>query len=122
MTNRSKAAGTRWETAIVTYLIEHGYPAVERRSLSGVHDKGDIAGLPIVIEAKNCKTTKLAEWVDEAVVEAFNARVRVGVTWHHRRGKASPGAGYVTLTGDMFMMLLDAATGRRALTGEVPEE
>lgn len=113
----SRAKGTRWESALVAYLIAEGFPAVERRALAGVADKGDISGLPVVVEAKNCKTTTLAAWVDEATVEARNAGVSVGVVWHHRRGKSSPGDGFVTMSGAAFVELLRAvqADGRRKL-------
>jgi hypothetical protein len=101
----SKAKGTAWESAIVAYLNGAGFP-VERRTQAGAHDKGDVAGLPLVIEAKNCRTTELAAWVDEAVAEARNAGVPVGVVWHHRRGKASPADGFVTMRGEDFVTLL----------------
>lgn len=104
----SKAKGTKWETAIVGYLTGQGFP-VERRALTGSQDKGDIAGLPLVIEAKNKARTELAAWVDEATTEAANAGVDVGVVWHHRRGKASPGDGFVTMSGATFIKLLQQA-------------
>ena len=106
----SKARGTRWESQIVAYLHGAGFGHVERRTLSGANDKGDIAGLPLVIEAKNCKATALASWVDEAVAEARNAGVAVGVVWHHRKGKGSPGDGYVTMRGEDFVTLLLGAS------------
>lgn len=119
MTNRSKAIGTRWESAIVAYLTGEGFPAVERRALLGVNDKGDISGLPVVVEAKNCKTTTLAAWVDEATKEAANAGVDIGVVWHHRRGKASPGDGFVTMSGAAFVALLRAYDENRRLRDQL---
>jgi len=107
----SKDKGTAWETAICRYLTAEGWPAVERRALNGSTDKGDFAGLPVVVEAKNCKTTALAGWVDEATVEAANAGVDVGVVWHHRRGKASPADGFVTMSGAAFVALLKGYGG-----------
>jgi hypothetical protein len=109
--SRSKAKGTAWESAIVAYLNGAGFP-VERRTQAGAHDKGDVAGLPLVIEAKNCRAAELAAWVDEAQAEARNAGVPVGVVWHHRRGKASPADGFVTMRGEDFLILL---AGARAL-------
>lgn len=107
----SKAKGTAWESRIVAHLRQAGFAAIERRALSGGADKGDISGLPDwVIEAKNCKTTALAAWVDEADTEAFNARAEYGVVWHHRRGKADPGDGFVTMSGATFVRLLRALT------------
>lgn len=107
----SKAKGTAFETALVRYLIDEGFP-VERRALSGSSDKGDIAGLPgWAIEVKNCKTTALAAWVDEADAEGVNAAAPYGgVVWHHRRGRAHPSQAFVTMSGATFVRLLRALT------------
>ena len=104
--SRARAKGTAWESAIVAYLRGSGFPLAERRALAGVADKGDVSGVPAVIEAKNCRRDELAAWVDEATSEAVNAGVDVGVVWHHRRGKASPGEGFVTMSGATFVRLL----------------
>jgi hypothetical protein len=107
----SKAKGTAWESSIVTYLKEWGgWPHIERRTLSGAKDRGDIAGLPgVVIEAKNAARIDLAGWQDEATRETANASAAVGVVWFKRRGKTSPGKGYVLMTGDQFVDLLKSA-------------
>lgn len=106
--SRARAKGTAWESAIVGYLVAEGFP-VERRALAGATDKGDIAGLPVAVEAKNCKTTALAAWVDEADAEAVNAAAPLGgVVWHHRRGRAHPSQGFVTMSGETFVRLLRA--------------
>jgi hypothetical protein len=103
----SKAKGTAWETKIVNFLKDFGAPSIERRALKGAQDRGDIAGIPqVVIEAKNAKTMALAAWVDEAEAERVNDRADIGVVWHHRRGKALPEDGYVTMTGSTFVKLL----------------
>lgn len=108
----ARTKGTRWESAIAAYLVASGFPAVERRALAGVSDRGDIAGLPVAVEAKNCARTELAAWVDEANTEATNARAELGgVVWHHRRGKAGPADGFVTMSGATFVRLLQQATG-----------
>ena len=103
----ARAKGTAWETAIVNYLIGEGFVMAERRALAGSLDKGDITGIPgVVIEAKNCKTINLAQFVDEANVEATNANADVGVAWVKRRGKTSPAEAYVVMSGTTFMELL----------------
>lgn len=111
MTNASKAKGTAAETAVVNYLKdEHNYLYVERRSLSGANDRGDIAGIPgVVIEVKAEKSLKLSEWLKEAEVERINDNANVAVVWHKRVGKGSPGEWYVTMTGNQFSSLLKAA-------------
>lgn len=50
----SRAKGTSWETSIVRYLRDQGWPHAERRALRGSNDCGDVAGVPLVcIEAKS---------------------------------------------------------------------
>jgi hypothetical protein len=103
----ARKAGTSWETAIVRALIDNGWPHAERRRLNGQHDRGDIAGVPgICIEAKNTNRLEVAAAVDEANVEALNANAPVGVAWFKRKGKTSPLDGYVVMSGDTFLRLL----------------
>ncbi|HWI05569.1 MAG TPA: hypothetical protein VNT52_17315, partial [Acidimicrobiales bacterium] len=39
----------------------------------GKNDRGDVSGVPLVIEAKNCRTIDLSGWCDEAAKEARTA-------------------------------------------------
>jgi hypothetical protein len=106
-----KAKGTRFESAIVAFLRQHGFTWADRVPLSGAHDRGDVSigpGSP-VIESKNQNRHSLAEWLDEANAEAVNARAPFGVVWAHRRGKGSPGDGYVVMDGNTFVRLLHEA-------------
>lgn len=108
--SRSKQKGTAWETAIVRYLTEHGFPHTERRALTGSQDRGDIAGVPgWVLEAKNCGRDALGGWIDEALTEQANDGADYCAVWHHRRGKAGPGDGFVTMTGATFVRLIRQA-------------
>lgn len=105
--NKSKRKGTAAETAVVTYLQDNGFPSVERRSLSGANDRGDIAGLrDFIVEVKDHARMDLAGWVEEARVERINANAEHAVVWHKRRGRGSPGDWYVTMTGEDFLRLL----------------
>jgi len=105
--SKSKAKGTSWETEIVNYLNDTYWPHAERRTLSGIHDKGDINLHPqVVVEAKNHGTLKLAQWLVEAEKERLNAGASIGVVWAKRRGKASAGDAYVVMTGEQFIELL----------------
>lgn len=107
MVNRPKQKGTSAETAVVTYLRDNGFPQAERRALSGGKDKGDVAGvIDNVIEVKNCARDGLPGWVDEAEVEKVNANAKYGVVWAKRRGKGSPGAWFVTMTGEQYVQIL----------------
>ena len=104
--SRSKARGTHWETQIINYLNNAGFDA-ERRALSGALDRGDISGVRgWVLEAKNVNAMTLASFVDEAEVERINDDVPYCAVWAHRKGKASPGDGYVIMSGRMFLEVL----------------
>lgn len=108
--SRSRAKGTAWESAVVTHLRAHGAPHAERRALNGSKDRGDVAGIPgVVIECKSATRVEMAAWLDEAETERANDRADVGVVWIKRRGKTSPGAGFVVMSGDQFLHLLAAA-------------
>ncbi len=105
--SRERAKGTAWETAIVTWLREQGWPHAERRALAGANDCGDIAGVyHVVIEAKSAARVELAAWLDEALQEKDNAGADLGVVWFKRRGRTSPGAGFVLMDGETFAYML----------------
>ncbi len=106
----AKSKGTAFETAVVRYLRECGWPHAERRATRGARDAGDIAGIAgVAIEVKNAARVCLAEWLDEAMVERDNAGARHGVVWFKRRGHSSPRDGFVLMDGDTFTSLLTEA-------------
>lgn len=110
--SRSKAKGTAAETAVVRFLREAGFVQAERRTLNGILDRGDIAGLPgVVIEVKNCARQELPAWIGEAERERNNDRATLGVVWHKRRGTTDPGRWFVTMSGDQFAALLREQQG-----------
>lgn len=78
--SKSKAKGTLAETAVVGYLRENGFPTAERRSLAGINDKGDVAGiLDVCIEVKNHRTYTIPAWLKELATEKANAKAKHGV-------------------------------------------
>lgn len=99
--NKSKARGTAWETRVVNFLRDHGFPYAERRALSGALDKGDVNVPGIVIECKAHKALDLAGWVDEMVKEKANAGVPIGVVVFPRRSHAT-GRSYVLMELEQF--------------------
>ena len=120
--SKQRAKGTRWESKIRDYLLDQGVE-VHRQPAHGVNDKGDLhIGTDVIVEAKDQARHSLAEWLDEAVLEAANAGRRVGAAWFHRRGKGSPAQGYVLLDGATFVYLLREAgmTGRAPRGTEAP--
>lgn len=78
ISKRNKAAkrrGAQWETDLLNYFRQRGLLA-ERLPKTGVKDEGDLwvhgGTMPryCVVEAKNAARITLAEWVEEARVEA----------------------------------------------------
>ena len=114
MTNRSKQKGTAFETLIKDYLQQRWNPDIERLTLSGSKDRGDIGGFRVngkllTWELKNCSAISLATWIKEAQEEAKNYGAIAGVTCFKRKGKAQAGDQYVCMTLDDFLTILDAA-------------
>mgnify|MGYP000954764845 CR=1 FL=1 len=112
--SKSKQKGTKFETAVVTYLSDCTTGQIERRTLSGSHDKGDVAGvfidgLPIVVECKACSRLSIPEWLREAATERDNANAAVGVVVAKRQGigMANMGQQLVIMTLDDFSKLID---------------
>lgn len=101
MVNRSKQKGTAWESRVVAFMRDHGFPYAERRALSGALDKGDVNVPGVVIECKNQKTFDLAGWVDEMVKEKANAGVPLGVVVFPRRSHPT-GRAFVLMELEQF--------------------
>jgi hypothetical protein len=77
--SKAKQKGTMAETAVAEFL-KQTWPQVERRTLGGANDKGDIAGVPnCVVEVKNQGTYKISEWLKETEQERRNAGVDYGI-------------------------------------------
>ena len=109
--NPSKRKGTAFETSVVRYLNDHGYPHAERRALTGNQDRGDIAGIPdFALECKAVQSIALAQFVDEATREANNAGVPYGAAIIKRRQKNVDQA-YVVMTLAQFVELIRSRGG-----------
>lgn len=110
---RSKATGTRFESDVVTYLRNLGGLDVERLTLSGSADVGDIVvkerGLITIIEAKATQRLDLAGWWKQATTEARNyelsRKLEPGTAYPiivHKRRNASIADAWVTLSLSEF--------------------
>ena len=116
--SKSKQKGTAAETAVVNYLKDKGYVHVERRSLNGAYDRGDIAGIQsVVIEVKDHARMELAQWVSELLVEIENDKAKTGVVIHKRRGTTDVGRWYATMPVDVWVNLLE---GWRKWNSQLP--
>jgi hypothetical protein len=130
MTNRPKQIGTGFETAVVDYLKQHGYPLAERRTLSGTHDRGDVAGVPgWVLECKAEKSIDLAGYMGEVATELGNCTLSTwGAAVVKRRQKSAAEAYFVMPLNQAVALMrhvarleaaLDSITGLDKYNAEV---
>ena len=104
---RPKDRGTRWESAVVAYLQEHGHPFTERRALAGAHDKGDINLPGVMIECKDEQKITLSVYADEVAAQTKNCPPgTVGVAWIKRRN-AGVDRSYIVMDPATFLRLLE---------------
>ena len=117
----AKDKGTRFETAVVGYLRAALGDGIERRTLGGVKDRGDVSGVyahgqRVVVECKSTRRLDVAEYLRQAEVERGNDDALAGVVvWkrpgHTDRGGLGPmGRQLVLMTMSDFVAL---ATGQR---------
>lgn len=109
MTNRAKAKGSAWETRLVGWLQINGFPFAERRVTQGKNDRGDVAGVPFIIEAKNCRSIDLSGWCDEAAKEARTAGMgnRWAVVFPRRNHVAAKA--YAVISLELLAELMQSA-------------
>ncbi len=116
MSNPSKQKGTQFESLIRDYLKENWHPDIERLTLSGSNDRGDIGGFRFGLnqqllawELKNRTQLSLPAWHREAQIEAKNYGAVAGVICHKRKGKAAAAEQFVTTTLEDFLLILRSA-------------
>lgn len=108
--SKAKQKGTAAETAVVNWLKSKGRKHVERRSLNGSSDRGDIAGLPgVVIEVKNHARMELSQWLSELEVEMHNDKADTGIVIHKKKGTTNVGEWYATMPVAVWYSLLEEA-------------
>ena len=108
--SKAKQKGTAAETAVVNWLQSKGRKHVERRSLNGALDRGDIAGIPsVVIEVKNCARMELPKWVGELETEIANDKADTGTVIHKKRGTTDVGEWYATMPVSIWYELIKSA-------------
>lgn len=106
--------GPAFEAMVVDHLRANGWPKAERRVMGGANDRGDVAGLPICLELKNCSRMELGRWMTELRKEMLNDGTTIGAVVHKRAGRGATrvGESYVTMTLDDLVALLEE--GRHA--------
>jgi len=109
----ARQTGTAFESAVVNYLRDHGFPHVERRAMNGQADRGDVAGVAgWTLECKAVRALDLAGWASEATREATNARTPWWAVIVKRRG-CSVAQSYVVLSLE---------TWAEAVAGDLPDD
>lgn len=114
MSNPSKRKGTAFESSVANYLAEALQDdRIERRTLQGAKDRGDVAGVRfkgerVVVECKAEKAFKPSEWLREAEAERENDGAGFGVVVAKRRGvgEARTGEQLVLMTLETFAKFL----------------
>lgn len=78
--NKSKIKGTQAESDFVRYCrVVQKLPHVERRTLAGANDRGDIAGVPgVVFELKAAVKHEIPKWKQELLKEIENDHAQLG--------------------------------------------
>lgn len=125
MGNKHKAKGTSFETLLVNYLKEQGFPHARRTALAGENDAGDIHGVvqncvvqncdipskEIAIQAKNQKAFKLSEWLNDTVKQASKLHMGIPLLVVKRPGKgaAAVGDSYAVMRLEDMLLLLKEA-------------
>lgn len=119
--SKQKAKGTAFERMVTEYLSRVlDAPEIERRTVGGTKDRGDIAGVffrgqRVVLECKNTTRPELPKWLRETEVERINDGAEYGFVVHKRRGCGAAQAGetYVTCTLETLAAMI--AGGREFL-------
>jgi hypothetical protein len=105
VTNARKAQGTRFESAVVGYLRENGFPEAHRLPPRGMMDEGDIAGVPLfAVECKDWKSPDYPLFTRLARVKATTSGKPFGVTIQKLR-RQSIGQSIVVMDLDAFISL-----------------
>lgn len=111
--SKAKRKGSSFECQVASYLATALDCDIERRSLAGTHDRGDISGLFIngkraVVECKAEKSLRVPEYLREAETERQNDFAEFGVVVSKRRGvgEANMGDQLVLMTLDTFCRIV----------------
>jgi hypothetical protein len=110
MTNPNGRAGSKFETDLVIYARDHGYPHARRLVKAGRNDIGDISlgdHIHWTIEAKNEKTRNVEGALREGEREADNAGNTKFMAIHKARGLSIAQAHVTFRYWQVLEMLMD---------------
>lgn len=127
MTNRPKNMGTAHETAVVSWLKDHGWPWARRRTQKGGKDEGDVClseRIPFTIEAKTSRRTTervaIGTWMKELEDEVKNSGDVAGAVIFKRRGTTDVGEYHALMPVKYLNVLLNGTFGDAQL-GQVAD-
>lgn len=104
-----KAKGRTAENLVVEFL-RTWWPMAERRRLAGIHDRGDVAGVPnTVVEVKSGAKIELGTWMRELDVEVANDHAEHGVLVIKPRGTTDASQFYAVVRLDEWCRLRRAS-------------
>jgi hypothetical protein len=107
----ARRKGSAFESAVVAYLAEHGFPDCERRVMGGIRDRGDVAGVPgWTLELKAERSLDLAGALTEAQLEAVHAGTANFAAILKRRSHSIADA-YVVLPLSAFASIISKESG-----------
>ena len=121
MANKSKRKGSAFEAQVARFLSDElGSDGIERRTLQGAADRGDIAGVRlngkrIVVECKAEKALRVPQYLREAEAERENDGAAFGIVVSKRRGigEQRTGEQLVLMTlGTLSAIMREAENGR----------
>lgn len=111
----AKKKGRDWETACAEWFTRKLRLPVERRRLTGIEDRGDLAGLPsLVVECKNVQAWDATGWLAECAVETRNQARHasdpntLGIVMRRTKGKPAVEDSIVLMTPATFLELYQA--------------
>lgn len=117
----AKRKGSQYERDLVAAFRAAGFDAERCYGAGRPDDVGDIeiAGLPVVIEAKNHARLDLAGWTAEAAHEAANAGADLGVVIAKARGRNAAGSYLIVRLDEGGFELLHAYACTHRAGGEL---
>ena len=121
--SKQKTKGSAFEKLVADFLARAlGDDRIERRTVQGANDRGDIAGFRIhgkraVIECKNCVRLELAKWMDEAETERCNDDADFAFVVFKRKGCGEKSIGRTYVLTDLETLAALSAGSRDLLEG-----
>lgn len=116
--NPNKAKGTKFETAVATYLAKHGLPEARRMASRGPRDEGDIGGIvDFAVECKDWARPDLTLFAELAKRKAVHASKEWGVTVFKRRRRPVEDAYVLTDLATFAAIVRRLKEGRRRIPG-----